>query len=227
MRISVAAFTGAAQALVDASERAANCRAALGDIELGTLAADIKSLGADAIVELRKRRERNSREVDAARTSASQATNDRTLAEERVRNSKAAFDAAVAARDAALVAFPEGADSALMEARAALMASIREKEHVATDLAFLEQAIEARKRPIDGALSGARTNAARAKTDVETAQAQLTTAKTVHAEEQGLVGKLFEMQHSYGMERIAVLAAIGAASIYAIPSFSRPRANTR
>jgi MFS family permease len=41
-----------------------------------------------------------------------------------------------------------------------------------------------------------------------------------------LAGKLFDMRHSYELawKLIAILAAIGAASIYAIPSFSR-RAN--
>jgi MFS family permease len=43
-----------------------------------------------------------------------------------------------------------------------------------------------------------------------------------------LVGKLFDMRHSYELawKLIAILAAIGAAGIYAIPSFSRPHANT-
>ena len=200
LRPSVAAFIGAAQALLDASERAATCRAALGDIGLDTLAADIKSLGADPIVGLRKRRERNSREVDVARTSASQATNDRTLAEERVRNSKAALDAAVVARDAALIAFPKGVDSALIAARAALAASVREREQVATDFASLEQAIEARKRRIEEALSGARANAAQTKTDVETAQVQLTTAKTSHAEEHG---RLVELRKQRDADNLA------------------------
>jgi len=42
-----------------------------------------------------------------------------------------------------------------------------------------------------------------------------------------LVGKLFDLRHSYELawRLIAILAAIGAASIYAIPSFPRRRAN--
>jgi MFS family permease len=42
-----------------------------------------------------------------------------------------------------------------------------------------------------------------------------------------LVGKLFDMRHSYDLawKLIAILAVIGAAGTYAIPSVSRPRAN--
>jgi len=190
LRPQLAALTGAAQALREASERAAACRAALGDVGLDTLAADLKALGSDVIAGLRKRRQKYSQEADAARTSASRAASDRTLADERARNSKAALDTAVGARDTALAAFPEGVDSALIAARAALAAAAREKEQVATEFASLERAIEARKKRIDEALGGVRTNTAQAKTAFETAQTQLTTAKTSHAEEQGRLVEL-------------------------------------
>ena len=185
LRSQLTTFSGAAQALREASERATTCRSALGEVGLDTLAADLKALGADAIAGLRKRREKYSQEAEAARKIATQATSDRTLAEERVRNSKTSLDAAVAARDAAFVAFPEGVDAALAAADAALAAGTREKEQAATEFASLERAIEARKKRIDETLSGARKSADQAKTAVETAQSQLTTAKTNHAAEQG------------------------------------------
>ena len=92
---------------------------------------------------------------------ASKAASDRTLADERTRHSKSALDAAVMARDAALTAFPEGVDAALVSARAALAASVAEKEKIAGEFTSLEKTIEERKKRIDAALSGARTDAAR------------------------------------------------------------------
>lgn len=200
LRPQLTALSGVGETLRVASERAATCRVALGDVGLDTLAADIKALGADAVAGLRKRRERYSKEAEEARKVASQAASDRTLAEERVRNSKTGLDAAIAARDAAMVAFPEGVEAALNSARAALAAGTKEKERVATEFASLEQAIAARKKRIDEALSGARTNAASAKAAVETAQTQLTTAKTNHAEEQG---RLVELRKQRDAENMA------------------------
>jgi DNA repair exonuclease SbcCD ATPase subunit len=200
LRPQLTALSGVGETLRVASERAATCRAALGDVGLDTLADDIKALGTDAVAGLRKRRERYSKEAEEARKVASRAASDRTLAEERVRNSKTGLDAAVAARDAAMVAFPEGVAAALNSARAALAAGTEEKEKVATEFASLEQAIAARKKRINEALSGARTKAASAKTAVETAQTQLTTAKTNHAEEQG---RLVELRKQRDAENMA------------------------
>ena len=135
---------------------------------------------------------------------ANQAANDRTLADERVRNSRSALDAAIAARDNALASFPEGVDAALTAARSALAAAIKEKEEVAAGFASLEREIEARKKRIDTALSGARTNAAQAAAGVEAAQAQLTTAKTNHAAEHG---RLVELRKQRDAENMAVAEA--------------------
>ena len=146
LRAQIAALTGAAEALREASDRAAACRASLGDVGLDTLAADIKALGADATAGLRKRRQQLSKEAEAARRIANQAANDRTLADERTRQSRLALDAAIAARDAALTAFPEGVDAALVAARAALAAGIAEKESVAAEFASLERTIDAEKK---------------------------------------------------------------------------------
>jgi len=162
LRAQVNALAGAVEALREASDRAAACRALLGDVRLDTLAADLKALGADATSGLRKRRQRLSKEAEEARRIASDATNERTLTDERTRQSKMALDAAIVARDAALMPFPEGVDPALVAARVALAAGVAEKESVAAEFASLERTITERKRRIDTAVSGARTNATQA-----------------------------------------------------------------
>ena len=107
LRTQMAAVAGAAAALREASDRAAACRAALGDTGLDTFAADLKALGADSTAGLRKRRQQLSKETEAARNIANQAANARTIADERARHSRLALDAATMARDAALVTIPE------------------------------------------------------------------------------------------------------------------------
>ena len=199
LRSQLAALAGAAEALCVASERTATCRAALGGVGLDTLTAEIKALGADAIAGLRRRRERYSKEAEGARKIASEAAGDKMLAEERARNSRSALDTAAGARDAALVAFPEGVDAALTAARKALAVAICEKEQVVTEFASLDQAIEARKKRIEEALSGARTKAAQAKAAVDAAQTLVTTAKTNHAEEQG---RLVELRRQRDAENL-------------------------
>ena len=156
LRAQIAALTGAAEALREASNRAETCRAALGDVRLDTLAADLKALGADPIAGLRKRRQQLLKEAEGARAIANDAANARTLADERTRHSRSALDAAVASRDAALPAFPEGVDAALVAARAALAAGIAEKEKVAAEFASLERTIEARGKSVSTRLWAAR-----------------------------------------------------------------------
>ena len=199
LRGQIAALAGAAAALREASDRAAACRESLGDVGLDTLAGDLKTLGADAIAGLRKRRQDLSKQAEAARANASQAANARTLADERTRNFTLALDAAIAARDLALVAFPEGVDAALAADRAALAASSAEKETVAAEFASLERTIEERKNHIDAAVSGARTKAAQAKIAVETAQGQLTAARTNHALQDG---RLIELRKRRDAENL-------------------------
>ena len=200
LRAQIAALAGAAETLREASDRATACRAALGGVELDTLATDLKALGADPTAGLRRRRQQLSKDAEAARTIANQATNDRTLADERTRQSRMALDGAVAARDVALTAFPEGVDVALAAAQAALVAGKTEKEKVATEFASLECTISERKKRIDTALGGARTNAAQAKAADEAAQGRLTTAKTNHAAENG---RLIELRKRRDAENLA------------------------
>jgi hypothetical protein len=200
LRAQIAVLAGAAETLREASDRAAACWTSLGDVGLDTLAAELLALGTDSTAGLRKRRQQFSQEAEAARRLASEAANDRILADERTRHSKAALDAALKARNAALTAFPEGADGALVAARAALAAGDAEKEKVAAEFASLEHTIEARKKRIDAALGGARTDAADATTAVETAQGQLTTARTDHASAHG---QLIELRKKRDAENLA------------------------
>ena len=79
LRTQIAALTGAAEALREASNRAETCRAALGDVQLDTLAADLKALGADPIVGLRKRRQELLKEAEGVRAIANDAATPRPL----------------------------------------------------------------------------------------------------------------------------------------------------
>jgi len=200
LRAQIAALAGAAETLREASDRAAACRASLGNVRLDTLAADITALGADSTAGLRKRRQQLSKEAEVARRIASQVANDRTLADERTRHSRLALDAARVARDAALTAFPEGVDAALVAAQAALAAGIATKESVTAEFESLQRTIDERKNRIDAALSGAHTNSAQAKITVEAAQGHLTTAKTNHAAEHG---RLIELRKQRDAENLA------------------------
>lgn len=204
VRAQIAALAGAAETLRGATERAATCRALLGNVGLDVLAVELKALGSDATAGLRKRRQQLSREAEAARNIAGEAANHRTLAIERTRHSKSALDAAVTARDAALMAFPEGVDKALSSARAALAHVVAEKEKIAVEFASLKHAIEARKKRIDAALSGARTDAAQATTALETAQAGWATAKTNHASAHG---RLIELRKRRDAENLTAAEA--------------------
>ena len=182
LRAQIAALAGAAEALREASDRAAACRAALGDVGLDTLAADLKALGADAIAGLRKRRQQLSKEAEAARAIASQAANAQHTCR-RAHPALAGWRWMRPSRRGMPRCRPSRREwmRHWSPHRAALAAGIAEKEKVAAEFASLERTIEERKNRIDAALSGARTNAAQATIAVETAQGQLTTAKTDHA----------------------------------------------
>jgi hypothetical protein len=169
-------------------------------VELDTLAEDIKALGADVAAGLRKRRQQSLKEAEAAHRVANEAAQDHTLAKDRTRYSKSVLDAARAARDEALTAFPEGVDAALITAQAALAASIAEKESLTAEFASLERTIEERKKRIDASLAGARTNVEQAKIAFEAAQGQLTTAKTNHAAAQG---RLVQLRRQRDAENLA------------------------
>jgi chromosome segregation ATPase len=190
MRAQIAELADSAEALRVASERLEACRTLLGDVELETLTADIKELGTDSVAGLRSRRQELSKIAAEARRIANETSNEQTLADERTRRTRLALDEASAARDAALTAFPDGVSAALDAARAALAAADSEKENITSELASLERTIDQRKKGIDAALNVARTNAAQAKIEVDTAQGLLTIAKTNHASQQGRLVEL-------------------------------------
>ena len=155
-RVQLESLAGSADSLREASERATTARAALGDVSLDTLASDLATLGANPTDALRKRRQQLSTDVEAARAVAGQSGTNHTLAEERGRSSKAALDAAVVARDAALAAFTGGVTVALSAARASLAAASEEQKKLATEVAALESTIAAEAVRIEAAVSGTR-----------------------------------------------------------------------
>jgi hypothetical protein len=217
LRAQLAGLDGAAEALREASELAAACRDALGDTAFDTLAGDLKKLGIDAVSGLRNRRQQLSKAAETARGIVNQAANGCTLAVERVRQSKVALVDAGAARDGVLVAFPEGVDAALIAARSALAAAFKEKEKVATGFASLEREIDARKKQIDAALSGARADADQAAAGVEAAQGQVTTASTAHAEEHGRLVQLRKLRDAENLAAAEARLQESFASYDALP----------
>jgi hypothetical protein len=200
LRAQISAFAGGADELREASEKEAQCRALLGNVELTTLAADIAALGADPRAGLRRQRERLLNESDAARRLHNQAETERTLADERTQRSRLSLDQALTARDAALPAFTERVDAALDGLRAAIATANAEKQSIAAEFASLERMIQEKKSRLDTALSGARTNAEQARIAVETAQGQLTKAKTDHATAHG---RLTELRKRRDAENLA------------------------
>ena len=200
----ITSLAGAAEALREAFERLEEYRAAMEGVALDTLADDIKALGTDAIGGLRKRRQQLLKEAEAARKVVNQTANDHTLADERARRARLELDEARAAQNAALTAFPDGVNAALLAAQAALANANSEKADVTGELASLERTIEERKKRIDAALTVARTNAEQAKIAVDTAQEQLTATKTNHASQHG---RLIELRKQREAENLAVAEA--------------------
>lgn len=200
IRQQLSGLEGAPESLREATQHVASCRAGLGEIGLDSLAADLKSLGSDPVMGLRKRRQTCSQQAEGLRGTASQAANDLTLVEERVRHCKEALESAAVARDQALTTIPEGVETALSSARSALRAANQEKEAVAASFASLEREIQARQNQIAAALTGAQAIEEEAAAAVESAQAGLTTATTAHAIEQG---RLLELRKQRDAENLA------------------------
>ena len=204
LRVQVSELTGSVETLREASERLEACRALLGDVELETLTADIKALGADPIAGLRSQRQHLSKQAEEARRVLNQASNDQTLADERTRRAIQALDEVRAAHDAALTGFPDGVNAALVTAQAAVATANSEKLNVTAELASLERTIDKRKKRIDEALNVSRTNAEQAKIGADNAQGQLITAKTNHASQQG---RLIELRRQRDAENLAAAEA--------------------
>ena len=186
----IAPLAEASRELQDASERAAACRAVVGDMPLEPLLADLEHLGPDPVHALRARRVELSKNLDSARARATESARHYTVAEDRTTNLRALWEAATSKRDEVLAAFPDGVETALSASERKLSEANAEKQNFGADLEALEQTIAARKQIIDEAASSARTQLEIANGDVETAQQNLTTAITSHAEHTGRLAEL-------------------------------------
>ena len=190
LQVEIAALADSAQKLSKALERRNACHAALGDVALETLTPDLATLGAEPTDTLRVRRQQASSDLEQARTAANQAGTAHTLAQERARNSGSALNAAVAARDVALAAFPQGAAAALSAAQAALAIAVGEQEKVVADLASLEGTIAARNAQVEAAVRDARAAAEEARARLDSASTERMKAIADHATQVGLLGGL-------------------------------------
>jgi DNA repair exonuclease SbcCD ATPase subunit len=195
-RVQLESLAGSADLLREASEWATTARAALGDVSLDALTSDLATLGANPTDALRKQRQQLSTDVEAARAVAGQSGTNHTLAEERGRSSKAALDAAVVMRDAALAIFTGGVTVALSAARASLAAASEEQKKLATEVAALESTIAAEAVRIEAAVSGTRLAAEHARTAVESAQEAQKKAIAEHASELGRLEELRRQRNS-------------------------------
>jgi energy-coupling factor transporter ATP-binding protein EcfA2 len=194
LQMQIDALADSGQRLREALDRKIACRTALGDVPLETLASDLATLGADPAGVLRGQRQRAARELEQGRTTANQARIAFTLAEERTRNSAAALQAAVTARDAALAAFPEGVEATLSASLAALAAAMGEQDAAVAELTSLEGLIAAQNERVEAAIRNARLVAGQASARVDVALAGRTKAITDHASQAGRLEELRKLR---------------------------------
>ncbi len=196
LKTQIDALTGSADSLRMATDRAEDCRTRLGTIKFDSVASDLAALGSAPISALKKRRQQLSEVVEAARIVTNKAANDLLLAEERSKSSRLALDAAVAARDIALTALPAGVEETIVAAKSSLAAAIAEKEEVELEIASLESTINANTMRINAAVDGARTIAEKARVTIETAEKELTMAKTGQASQEGRLIELRKLSEA-------------------------------
>jgi hypothetical protein len=180
----------AARELQAATQHAAACRTALRDVSLEPLFADLELLGPDPVQALRARRGELSKSVESARARVTESARLYALAEDRTTYLRALWETATSKRDEALAAFPDGVEAALSSSERKLSHANSEKQNAGADLEALDQTIASRKRIINEAASSARTQLEIANGGVETAQQNLTTAITNHAEHTGRLAEL-------------------------------------
>ena len=186
----LAPLAEAARKLQDATQHAAACRTAVGDLPLEPLLADLEFLGTDPVQALRTRRGELSKSVESARARATESARLNMLAEARTTNLRAIWEAAISKRDEALASLPEGVKLALSASEQKLAEANAQKQKAGAELEALDQTIASRKRIIDEAASSARTQLIIANGNVETAQQNLTTAITHRAEHTGGLAEL-------------------------------------
>ena len=197
LEAQIASLGDPAQKMRAALERKNACRAALGDVPFETLASELAALGAEPAYTLRERRQRASKDLELARSSANQAATNYTLAQERPKNSSSELNTAVVARNAALAAFPEGVAATLSAAQADLAAASREQRDVVAELASLESMIAAQNARVEAAVREARANAEKTREQLITADAECTKAITDHASQ---AGRLVELRRVRGAQ---------------------------
>ena len=194
LQVQIDALASSPQKLREALERRRACHAALGDVPLETLASELATLGADPTAALRQRRQQSSRDLELARATANQAGTAQALAQERTRNSESVLNAAMAARDAALLAYPQGLAASLAAAQAALAAASGEQRKVMAEFALLESTIAAQNARVEVAVRQARAVAEQARTQLDAAHAERTKAITDQASQVGRWKQLRELR---------------------------------
>jgi hypothetical protein len=217
LRLQLTTLDGAADTLAEASRRAKSARAALKGESLAPLATELAALGASPLDALRRRRQKQSDGLDAARARASQAGTEHALADERGRTMAGAFDAAVSARDGALAAFPEGVKPALSAARVALAAAEEEERAVAAEVAALERTIAAETARIEAAVSGTRAAEENAKKAVDVAQQAVTRAIAEHAAQLGRLEELRKLRDAQDLAGAEGLLREATSALGAVP----------
>lgn len=205
----IATLSDAAPALRRATDRANSCRAAIEGVPLETLVAELAKLGADPASALRQRRQQLAGDLEAARANASRAGSAHVLAEERARQSQSTLETVRAGRNAALMAHPDGVETMLTAARAALATAAGERLQVQGELTTLTATVAAEQARIEAALRGARADLEQARAAVDAAQAERTRTIAEHAVQ---VGRLAALQQQHDAEDLAAAAARFAAA---------------
>ncbi|MGH9387461.1 MAG: AAA family ATPase [Vicinamibacterales bacterium] len=175
---------GEAEALLAlATERLNGLRAEAG--ELDDVRSNLPELGSDPATALRSRRSKLSADLEVAQQAMNSASTAYALANERSQQTEAVRDDSIRARDAALVAFPEGLSTVLREANAAHELVVSEIDRIGIELATLERSGQERRARIEAALKDASDKAEEAGRAVSAAQMDLTTAVKAHSEAKG------------------------------------------
>ena len=200
LRGQLASPGDSADKLSEAMKRVETCRAELGGVSLDSLASDLAALGSDPIAALRGRRQNLTAALDTARATAAKASTAFTLAAERSSTSQAALEAAIVARDAELVRFPESLTTELSAAQAAAAAASEEQKTIATEVASLERTIAEQTARIETAVSGARAAIGRARAELELAEGARTTVLKEHAAEGGRLEALRKQRESQDLQ---------------------------
>ena len=217
VRRDISALAGAKDALTAALSRAEACHAALGDVSLESLSAELDRLGKDPGTALGARRQQASQEAEKSRSAAREAATMHSVAEERVRAARATLDAAKQTRDAAVRQFPSGIAESARAAEESLRAAFSDRERIAAELGALERSIETRTRKMEEAVAGARAKADAARTATNTAQDAVTTATAEHASEMRHLADLQELRAAHDLDAAEAMLSTASARHAALP----------